>query len=133
MRLAQVVRLLKAEPVSLNCDLDREVEFGAAADLMSDVLSFARSGAVLLTGLTNSQVVRTAEVAGVAAIVFVRGKRVPPETLRLAEEAGIPLLCSPVNMFDACGCLYQAGLRHHDLQPTGVPPLREGAKGEGES
>lgn len=133
MRLAEVARLLAAEPSSPNCDVGREVAFGAAADLMSDVLSFARPGAVLLTGLTNPQVIRTAEVAGVAAIVFVRGKQIPPETSRLADEAAIPLLRTSLTMFDACGCLYEAGLRHHDVRPGDQPSLAGRAKGEGQS
>jgi hypothetical protein len=64
----------------------------------------------LLTGLTNPQVVRTAEMVGITAVVFVRGKLPPPETVALAERAGIPLLASRYTMYESCGRLYQAGL-----------------------
>ena len=83
---------------------------GCGADLMSDVLAFTHEGTLLMTGLTNPQVVRTAEMAGITAIVFVRGKVPPPETVTLAEEKGIPLLASKYTMFETCGRLYKAGL-----------------------
>lgn len=116
MRLREIARVLQARVVSPGCDLDTDVRCGGAADLMSDVLAFTRPGAVLLTGLTNPQVVRTADVAGVVAIAFVRGKVPPVETTRLAEQTGIPLLCTSLTMFDACGRLYQAGLRYSNEQ-----------------
>ncbi len=77
---------------------------------MSDVLAFTHAGTLLLTGLTNPQVVRTAEMAGIHAIVFVRGKLPPPETIALAEQKAIPLLASKYTMYESCGRLYQAGL-----------------------
>ena len=80
------------------------------ADLMSDVLAFTHAGTLLLTGLTNPQVVRTAEMAGISAIVFVRGKIPPPETIKLAEEKGIPLLATRYTLYETCGRLYTAGL-----------------------
>ena len=112
MRLSRIAELIDANPVDPECDLSLEITCGGAADLMSDVLAFTRPGAVLLTGLTNTQVIRTSDVAGVAAIVFVRGKVPPPETRRLAKETGIPLLRTSLTMFDACGRLYEAGLRY---------------------
>lgn len=110
MDVETVLRVLEGEGVSRQLDLHRTVSGGAAADLMSDVLAFARPDSLLLTGLINPQVVRTAEMAGIRAIVFVRGKRPPAETVRLAEEVGIPLLCTRYTMYEACGRLYQAGL-----------------------
>lgn len=77
---------------------------------MSDVLAFTHAGTLLMTGLTNPQVVRTAEMAGIKAIVFVRGKYPPPETISLAEQKNIPLLASRYTMYETCGRLYQAGL-----------------------
>ncbi|HID29808.1 MAG TPA: hypothetical protein EYP19_07355 [Desulfobacterales bacterium] len=88
-----------------------EVSSCRASDLMSDVLSFHGVGSLLLTGLTNAQVVRTAGVADIVAICFVRGKWPGPETVRLAEEQGIPLLVTHLMMFEACGKLYAKGLR----------------------
>jgi len=77
---------------------------------MSDVLAFTHAGTLLLTGLTNSQVVRTAEMAGIFAIVFVRGKLPPSDTVALAQEKGIPLLASKYTMYETCGRLYGSGL-----------------------
>ncbi|MGE5618524.1 MAG: hypothetical protein ACM3US_04615 [Sphingomonadaceae bacterium] len=111
MRLEQIRDLLDARLLAGQCDLEAEVTHAFAADLMSDVLALAGPGTLLLTGLTNPQVVRTSEVAGVTAIVFVRGKHALPETEELAREAGIPLFRTDLKMFDACGRLYQAGLR----------------------
>ncbi|MAT45144.1 MAG: hypothetical protein CL609_22675 [Anaerolineaceae bacterium] len=83
---------------------------GCGADLMSDVLASIEPGAVLLTGLCNPQVVRTAVMADVAAIVLVRGKIPPPQTIDLALEEDIPLISSPFGMFELCGRLHKAGL-----------------------
>jgi predicted transcriptional regulator len=110
MKLHEVLVLIEGEVLSSDVDLDLEVEMGCGADLMSDVLAFTHTGTLLMTGLTNPQVVRTAEMAEISAIVFVRGKRPPLETIALADEKGIPLLCSPYTMFEVCGRLYRAGL-----------------------
>lgn len=90
--------------------LDREVKGGCGADLMSDVLASVQPDAVLLTGLCNPQVVRTAQMADVAAVILVRGKQPPHETIELATQEGIPIISTPFGMFEACGRLYQAGL-----------------------
>ncbi len=82
-----------------------------ASDLMSDVLAGSGTGSLLLTGLTNAQVVRVAEVSDFAAICFVRGKSVQPEVVALAEERQIPLIVTPLSMFQSCGLLYEGGLR----------------------
>ncbi len=115
MKLRQVLQIIEGKVISRHVDLDSEVTSGGGADLMSDVLAFAQDGMLLMTGLTNPQVVRTAEMAGTAAIVFVRGKIPPPETIALAEQKGIPLLASKYTMFETCGRLYQAGLPAHGL------------------
>lgn len=110
MTLAEVLSIIEGKVISSNVDLTREVSMACGADLMSDVLAFTHAGTLLMTGLTNPQVVRTAEMAGIVAIVFVRGKLPPPETIALAEEKGIPLLASKYTMYETCGRLYQAGL-----------------------
>ena len=110
MKLRDVLSIIEGEVLSKDVDLDREVEMGCGADLMSDVLAFTHSGTLLLTGLTNPQAVRTAEMAEISAIVFVRAKRPPPETVALAEEKGIPIFYSRYTLFEVCGRLYQAGL-----------------------
>jgi hypothetical protein len=110
MDLKTVQSLLDGEIVSRQANLQQEVGGGAAADLMSDVLAFSCADYLLLTGLTHPQAVRTAEMAGIRAIVFVRGKRPPVETINLAAEIGIPLLRTRYTMYEACGRLFQAGL-----------------------
>jgi predicted transcriptional regulator len=80
------------------------------ADLLSDVLAFTKSGSLLLTGLIHPQVIRTAEIAEIKAVCFVRGKRPPTETVKLAKEKDIPLLCTSLPMYESCGRLYGSGL-----------------------
>jgi len=113
MKLGEVISIAEAN-LLFEADLDMEIACAAASDLMSDVLAFAESGSVLLTGLCNPQAVRTAEMADILAIVFVRGKQPPPETIELAKEKGIPLATTSHAMFEVCGRLYQAGLKSCD-------------------
>jgi hypothetical protein len=110
MKLDQVILLLQGKLLTKDADLTREVKGGCGADLMSDVLASAQPDAVLLTGLCSHQVVRTAQMADVAAIVIVRGKVPPSETLALAEQEKIPLISTRYGMLESCGRLYQAGL-----------------------
>jgi len=111
MTLDEIRTVLEAD-VIVGSDLDRiEVAMGCGADLMSDVLAFAKTGALLLTGLTTTQVVRTAEMADIAAICFVRGKRPPEETVQLAASKGLPLLRTELPMYESCGRLYSRGLK----------------------
>lgn len=110
MTLAEVLSIIEGRTISAHVELSQEVSMACGADLMSDVLAFTHAGTLLLTGLTNPQVVRTAEMAGIEAIVFVRGKLPPPETIDLAEQKRIPLLASKYTMYESCGRLYQKGL-----------------------
>lgn len=115
MKLGDVLQIIEGKVISETVDLELEVTTGGGADLMSDVLAFTNEGMLLMTGLTNQQVIRTAEMAGTAAIVFVRGKIPPPETIALARQRGIPLLASRYTMFETCGRLFAAGLPAHGL------------------
>jgi predicted transcriptional regulator len=110
MKLREVLELIEGRPITPNLDLDMEVAMGCGADLMSDVLAFTHEGTLLMTGLTNPQVIHTADMAGIKAIVFVRGKLPPAETVALAEKKGVPLLASRYTMFETCGRLFGAGL-----------------------
>ncbi|MDZ7290249.1 MAG: DRTGG domain-containing protein [candidate division KSB1 bacterium] len=111
MTLAEVKEILACE-VLHGDDLDRvEIKTGCGCDLMSDVLRFVKPGALLLTGLTHTQVVRTAEMAEIRAICFVRGKKPDEETIRLAKARGIWLLATRLPLFESCGKLYRQGLR----------------------
>ena len=111
MNLAEIQGILDAEVLTGKVDFNTEVGMVMASDLMSDVLSFCCSGALLVTGLTNSQTIRTAEVADLCAIVFARGKQTTEETIRLARERGIPLFTTELPMYEACGILFSNGLR----------------------
>jgi predicted transcriptional regulator len=111
MTLEEVREILEAELIAGENLPQIRVEMGCGADLMSDVLAFSKSGALLLTGLTNPQVARTSEMAEVAAVCFVRGKRPPKETIALAAKNGLPLLTTQLPMFEACGRLYGRGLK----------------------
>ena len=106
MRLEKVIEILEGTLITKKANLDQEIIRACGADLMSDVLTYAKPHTLLLTGLTNPQVVRTAEMADLTAIVFVRGKIPPPETITLAEQKGIPLITAPYTMFEMCGRLY---------------------------
>ena len=110
MTLEEVKGILKAEVILGSNSLQMEIKIGCGCDLMSDVLAFIKSESLLLTGLTNTQVIRTAEMADIKAICFVRGKKPDKETIRLAESKGFPLLMTQLPMFESCGQLYQSGL-----------------------
>jgi len=110
MKLNRVVELLEADVLSKNFDGDTDVYAAWSCDLMSDVLAFVDDQALLLTGLINPQVVRTAEMMDMKAIVFVRGKEPEDDVLQLAKDAGIAVLATDLPMYISCGKLYDAGL-----------------------
>ena len=111
MKLLEVQLLLGASQIWGQHCLDREVATACGADLMSDVLAFTKDGALLLTGLTNPQVIRTADVGGPSAIVFVRGKTPSPEAIGMARVLDIPLFSTPHTLFEACGILFTNGMK----------------------
>lgn len=111
MKLSEIKEILEAEIVCGGDLLDIEVYGGAASDLMSDLLRKPKDGALLLTGLTSIQAINTTVIAGMTAIVFVRGKRPDNEIILHAMKYEIPVLLTPYNMFSSCGRLYEKGLR----------------------
>jgi len=110
LKLSEIQSLLGASLISGSHCLDREISTACGADLMSDVLAFTKDGALLMTGLTNPQVVRTADVGGLSAIVFVRGKVPSTEAAQMAVDLDIPLFSTPFTLYEACGVLYSNGL-----------------------
>ncbi|MCP4689475.1 MAG: hypothetical protein GY859_15585 [Desulfobacterales bacterium] len=116
MKLNEIIDILDAAILTGENHLDKKFKKCAGADLMSDILAGLSEGAVLLTGLTTVQVVRTAFVAGVEAIVFVRDKKPPPEVVELARTHNLPLLSTPLSMFVACGRLHARDLTGLDGQ-----------------
>jgi predicted transcriptional regulator len=114
MKLYEIQKILDAIVLTGEDQLDRNVVGAGGADLMADVLSAVAKGAVLLTGLTTEQVLRTARLAEVAAVVFVRGKRPDTPVLELAESYQMPCLMTSYSLFVASGRLYVNGLRGLD-------------------
>ena len=110
MTIAQIISLLEATSLSDTPDLEHTIESVCGSDMMSDVLAFIKKDALLLTGLNNLQVIRTAEMLDIVCLVFVRGKQPQQEMLQMAENLGITVLTTEHTMFDACGILYHAGL-----------------------
>jgi len=111
MTIKEVQNTLNAALLTPEVDTSKEVHAACGSDMMSDVLAYVKDQAVLITGLNNPQVVRTADMMDMVCICFVRGK-VPDETvLTLALERGIAVMTSDMTMFTACGLLYEAGLR----------------------
>ena len=108
--LRRVCDILDGEIICGEELADQRVGSACGCDLMSDVLAFTRPGSVLLTGLTNSQVVRTAEMLDLKAIVFVRSKRPDERTIKMAESLQLVLILSPHPLYESCGRLYTAGL-----------------------
>jgi predicted transcriptional regulator len=110
MKLAEIISLIDGTVFNSHQNLNIEIKGGCGADLMSDVLASVQPDAILLTGLCNPQVVRTAQMADVRAIIFVRGKQPNKDTIQLAEQEELPLISSPFGMFELCGRLFRAGL-----------------------
>jgi len=108
--LNDVKDILGAEVLAGHEYLERTVETVCGADLMSDVLAFTKEKTLLLTGLTNIQAIRTAEMADSVAIVFVRGKVPADNVIELAIKMEIPVMVTKLPLFQSCGLLYQAGL-----------------------
>ena len=110
MTVRKIREILKAELITGEDRMDTEVRSACGSDMMSDVLAYVKEQSVLLTGLVNPQVVRTAEMMDMICIVFVRGKKPDDAIIRLAEDCGIVLMCTELRMFEACGILYNNGL-----------------------
>ncbi len=110
MKISRIRELLDAEVLCGGEHLERDVHSACGSDMMSDVLAYVKDQAVLLTGLVNPQVVRTAEMMDMVCIVFVRAKTPTEEMVRLADEAGMVLLRTGKRMYEACGRLFEAGL-----------------------
>lgn len=112
MTSAKVREILEAETICAAGGQDTEIRAVCSSDLMSDLLHFSsRPKSLLVTGLTNIQVIRTAEIADIKAVVFVLNKRPEREAVTLAEEKGISLFVTRLSRFTSCGRLYAEGLR----------------------
>jgi predicted transcriptional regulator len=110
LKLSDVQEILNADVIVGAEQLDMEIKTAFGCDLMSDVLAFAKAGSILLTGLTNTQVIRIANVLDIAAIILVRGKKPQAEALVLAKELQIPILTTRYILFETAGRLYAKGI-----------------------
>lgn len=112
MLLSEIKNILGAEFLGDDTSLlERDIATAFGSDLMSDVLAFVEEQTMLLTGLINSQVIRTAEMMDLSAICFVRGKVPADDVIELAKEKGIAILSTPKTMYTSCGLLYTNGIR----------------------
>jgi predicted transcriptional regulator len=110
MKINEISTVLEATIITGEQNNDVEIFSACGADLMSDVMAFVKDNVVLLTGLINPQVVRTAEMMDIKVIVFVRGKNPTQEIIDLANEKSIAILTTKHSMFIASGKLYEAGI-----------------------
>lgn len=110
MKVCEIVNILEGEVLSGSKGLDIDIFSACGSDLMSDVMAFVKENVVLLTGLVNPQVIRTAEMMDIQVIAFVRGKKPDQNMIDLAVEKGIIVMTTKYPMFLACGRLYSEGL-----------------------
>jgi len=110
LKRSELMKLVEAELICDGGMPDSEIVCGCGSDMMSDVLAFTKSDAILLTGLVNNHVLRTAEIIDLQNILFVRGKRPTPELIEMAKEMNLCLMTTRLPMFTACGILYSNGI-----------------------
>lgn len=111
MTLNEIVSLLEAEVLVPGKDMDIEVPCAFASDMISDILMCTKEPTMLLTGLTNNQVIRLSDMIDVVAIVFVRGKHPLNDIIEMAQERNLPLIATPFTLYRCSGLLFNAGLR----------------------
>ena len=112
MRAETIMELLQATVLCGELPTD-EIQSACGSDMMSDVLAFSQEGTLLLTGLLNPQVLRTADMLDIRCVVFVRGKQPNADMIHLAEEYDVAILSTKHTLFTAAGKLYERGLRGH--------------------
>ena len=110
MKISEIRDLLNAKILTGDAILENQVTSACCSDMMSDVLAYVKDQGVLITGLVNPQVVRTANMMDMVCVVFARNKVPTEEMVELAKECGIAVMCTAKRAFEACGILYSAGL-----------------------
>lgn len=111
MKIQEIVKILEAKVLCCHENLNREIEFAFASDLMSDVLTIDNEGILLITGLANMQSIRTAEMLDIYCILYVRNKIIPQEMIELAQDKGITLIECQYSMFKTSGILFGIGIK----------------------
>ena len=115
MKIDEIVKVLNAKVLACDDLLDSEIYSACGSDLMSDVMAFVKDEAMLLTGLVNLQVIRTAEMMDIKAVIFVRGKKPEESMIQLAEQKKIVLLTTDYPMYASCGKLYSMGIKGNEV------------------
>jgi len=111
MKLKEIVLALEADLLNENIDLEKDITCAFGSDLISDILMCTKESTLLLTGLTNPQIIRLSDMIDLFGIVFVRGKEPPKDILEMAEERGLPLISTKFTLYKSSGILYNSGLR----------------------
>lgn len=115
MKIEEIIEVLGAKLLVGEALLAEEVDYGYSCDLMSDVLAFVQNNVLLLTGLIHPQVIRTAEMLDIKAILIVRGKKPSEEVLRMAKMRDIAIIATRHSLFTASGLLFKAGLKGEEI------------------
>ncbi len=121
MKVKQVIEICEATLLTPDVDLDGDIKGGFSGDLMSDVLASVQAESVLITGLCNPQVVRTALIADVRLIIFARGKKPGEDILNLAIDENLPVAYSPLGLYEIAGRLTKAGLPSYEMEMNLFP------------
>jgi predicted transcriptional regulator len=111
MKLRTILEALQAEVLTENTDLDKDISCAFGSDLISDILMCTKESTLLLTGLTNPQIIRLSDMIDLLGILFVRGKRPPQEIIEMANERELPLILTSYTLYKTSGILYNLGLR----------------------
>jgi predicted transcriptional regulator len=111
MTIDDVIQYLDAEVLTDSLDRELEIPCGFAADLISDILHCTVEPALLLTGITNMQIIRLADMIDLVCLIYVRGKKPPQDIIERANKRNLPILSTKYTMFKSCGILYREGLR----------------------
>ena len=116
MTVKEIAEVLDARWLCCEEEGDRIIQFAFASDMMSDVLAYVQEDTLLLTGLVNSQSIRTAEMLDLPCVVFVRGKNPHRDAIERARELDMPALSTQYTMYESCGRLYAAGLKPVEIE-----------------
>ena len=116
MTIQEIAGLLDATWLCCEEEAQREIQFVFASDMMSDVLAYVQEDTLLLTGLVNSQAIRTAEMLDLPCVVFVRGKNPHRDAIKRAQELGIAALSTQLTLFETCGRLYTVGMKPVEIE-----------------
>lgn len=111
MKLKEIAQIIDASVLTGQEEIENEVKYGFASDLMSDVLTLREDGVMLITGLCNMQTIRTAEMSDISVIILVRDKKPSPEMIELAKDNNIIIIQTRYSMFRTVGILYKNGLK----------------------